>query len=112
MPWSAAVIGASGVSGLFNTWGLASPGLVLVLLWALAVLALSLVPNRIPVSIRSGWPVSCSGVFSLGLVWPYVIGPLGAGIGVMVVTVGALVLTATGIASAWRDRHAARDPSV
>lgn len=112
MPWSAAVIGASGVSGLFNTWGLASPGLVLVLLWALAVLALSLVPNRIPVSIRSGLMGLMLGVFSLGLVWPYVIGPLGAGIGVMVVTVGALVLIAAGIASAWRDRHAARDPSV
>ena len=112
MPWSAVVIGASGVQGLFNTWGLAGPGHVLVLLWALAVLAVSVLPNRIPVSIRSGLVGLMLGVFSLGLVWPYLIGPLGAGIGVLVVTVGALVLTATGITSAWRERHAADDRSV
>jgi hypothetical protein len=52
------------------------------------------------------------GVFSLGLAWPYVVGPLGAGIGVLVVAVGALVLTATGIASAWRERHAADERAV
>ncbi len=112
MPWSRIVIGSSGVSGYFDTWGLAGPGHIVVLLSALAVLAVSILPNRIPVSIRSGVAGLMLGVFSLGLVWPYLIGPLGAGIGVMVVTVGALVLTATGIASAWRDRHAADARSV
>ena len=71
-----------------------------------------MLPNRIPVSIRSGLAGLLLGVFCLGLAWPYVIGPLGAGIGVLVVTVGALVLTAAGIASAWRDRHAADEPPV
>lgn len=112
MPWSRVVIGASGASGFFDTWGLAGPAHVLVLLWAMAVLAVSVLPNRIPVSIRSGLAGLLLGVFSLGLVWPYVIGPLGAGIGVVVVTVGALVLTATGIASAWRERHSRDDRSV
>ena len=112
MPWSQAVIGASGVEGLFNTWGLASPGFVLVLLWALAVLAVSVVPNGIPVSIRSGMGGFILGVFTLGLVEPYVIGGLGAGIGVLVVAAGAIVLTAVGITSAWRDRHAADERSV
>ncbi len=112
MPWSASVIGASGVSGFFDTWGLAGPAHILFFLWALVVLAVSVLPTRIPVSIRSGLAGLLLGVFCLGLVWPYVIGPLGAGIGVLVVTVGALVLTATGIASAWRDRHAADDRAV
>ncbi len=112
MPWSSSVIGAKGVSGLFDTWGLAGPGHILVLLWAVAVMAVSILPNRIPVSLRTGLAGLALGVFSLGLVWPYVVGPLGAGIGVLVVTVGGLVLTATGLASAWRDRHEADDRSV
>lgn len=112
MPWSRIVIGAGDASGYFSTWGLAGPGHVVVLLSALAVLAVSALPNRLPVSIRSGVAGLMLGVFSLGLVWPYLIGPLGAGIGVLVVTVGALVLTAAGMVSAWRHRHAADDRSV
>ena len=112
MPWSQVVIGASGVEGLFNTWGLAGTGHVLVLVAALAVLLLSVLPNRIPLAVRSGLAGLILGVFSLGLAWPYVIGPLGAGIGVLVVTVGALTLTATGITSAWRERHAAVERPV
>lgn len=112
MPWSQVVIGASGVEGLFNTWGLAGPGHVLVLLGAVALLLVSVLPNRIPVAIRSGSAGLMLGAFSLGLAWPYVVGPLGAGIGVLVVTVGAIVLTATGLASAWRERHAAEERPV
>ena len=111
MPWSRSVIGATGVSGYFDTWGLAGSGHFLVLLGALAVLAVSVLPTRIPVSIRSGLGLLL-GVFCLGLVWPYVIGPLGAGIGVLVATVGAIVLTVAGITSAWRDRHATDERSV
>ena len=112
MPWSRSVIGAAGVSGYFDTWGLAGSGHFLVFVWALAVLAVSVLPTRIPVSIRSGLAGLLLGAFGLGLVWPYLIGPLGAGIGVLVVTVGALVLTAAGLTSAWRDRHAADEPAV
>lgn len=112
MPWSRIVIGAGGASGYFSTWGLANPSHILVLLSALALLAISTLPNRIPVSIRSGVVGLVLGAFSLGLVWPYLVGPLGAGIGVLVVTAGAVVLMATGIASVWRDRHAADDRSV
>jgi hypothetical protein len=113
MPWARVVIGSSGASGLFDTWGLAGPGHVLLLIWAVVLLVISVLPNGIPVSIRSGLAGLALGIFSLGLVWPYLVfGPLGAGIGVWVVTLGALVLTGTGIASAWRDRHAADDASV
>jgi hypothetical protein len=113
MPWARVVIGSSGASGLFDTWGLAGPGHFLILVWAVAMLVISLLPNGIPVSIRSGLAGLALGIFSLGLIWPYLMfGPLGAGIGVWVVALGALVLTGTGIASAWRDRHAAADASV
>jgi hypothetical protein len=112
MPWSRSVIGAAGVSGYFDTWGLAGSGHFLVFVWSLAVLAVSVLPTRIPVSIRSGLAGLLLGAFCMGLVWPYVIGPLGAGIGVLVATVGALVLTAAGLTSAWRDRHAADEPPV
>ena len=112
MPWSRSVIGATGVSGYFDTWGLAGSGHFLVFLWALAVLAVSVLPTRIPVSIRSGLAGLLLGVFCLGLVWPYLIGPLGAGIGVLVATVGAIVLTVAGLTSAWSDRHAPDERSV
>lgn len=81
-------------------------------LGSFVVLTISVLPTRIPLSIRTGLAGLLLGGFSLGLVWPYLIGPLGAGIGVLVVTVGALVLTVAGIASIWRDRHAATDRSV
>ena len=78
------------------------------------MLAVSVLPTRIPVSIRSGLAGLLLGAFSLGLVWPYILySPIGAGIGAYVVaTVGAIVLTVVGIASAWLDRHAADERSV
>ena len=113
MPWARVVIGSSGAAGIFDTWGLAGPGHILLLAWAVVILIVSVIPNGIPVSIRSGLAGLALGIFSLGLVWPYLVfGPLGAGIGVWVVALGALVLTGTGIASAWHDRHAATDESV
>jgi hypothetical protein len=113
MPMARVVIGAGGGDGLFDTWGLAGPGHILVFLWALAVLAVSVLPTRIPVSIRTGLAGLLLGAFSLGLVWPYIVyGPMGAGIGAFVVAIGAIVLTVAGITSAWRDRHATDERSV
>ncbi len=113
MPLARVVVGANGGDGLFDTWGLAGPGHILIFLWALAVLAVSIVPTRIPVSVRSGLAGLLLGAFSLGLVWPYILySPMGAGIGAYVVAIGAIVLTVVGIASAWLDRHAAEERSV
>jgi hypothetical protein len=113
MPLARVVVGANGGNGLFDTWGLAGPGHILVFLWAMAVLAVSILPTRIPVSIRSGLAGMLLGVFCLGLVWPYIVyGPMGAGIGAYVIAIGALVLTVAGITSAWLDRHAADERSV
>jgi hypothetical protein len=113
MPLARVVVGATGGDGLFDTWGLAGPGHILIFLWALAVLAVSILPTRIPVSIRSGLAGLVLGVFCLGLVWPYILySPMGAGIGAFVIAIGAIVLTVAGITSAWRDRHAADERSV
>ena len=113
MPLARVVVGANGGDGLFDTWGLAGPGHILIFLWALAVLGVSILPTRIPVSIRSGLAGLLLGAFSLGLVWPYIVySPMGAGIGAYVVAIGAIVLTVAGIASAWFDRHAADKRSV
>ncbi len=111
LPWSRTVIGASGV-GYFDTWGLAGPLHLLVFLWALAVVALSVVRKPAPPWVRSGLAGFALGAFSLGLTWPYLFGPLGAGIGVLAVAVGSFVLIATGVLAAWRARHAAAEPPV
>ncbi len=111
LPWSRTVLGASGV-GYFDTWGLAGPAHLLVFLWAVAVVALSVVRKPAPPWVRTGLAGFALGVFSLGLTWPYLFGPLGAGIGVLAVAVGSFVLIATGVLAAWRARHVRAEPPV
>jgi hypothetical protein len=111
LPWSRTVIGASGV-GYFDTWGLAGPLHVVVFLWALAVAGLSIARKPAPPWVRSGLAGFALGAFSLGLAWPYLFGPLGAGVGVLAVAVGSFVLIATGALAAWRGRHADAEPPV
>ena len=48
MPWARVVIGSSGATGIFDTWGLAGPGHILLLAWAVVVLVVSVIPNRHP----------------------------------------------------------------
>jgi hypothetical protein len=112
LPWSASVIGSGQVSGYFDTWGIAGPAHVLVLVWALVVLGLSLVPNPVPAWIRTGLAGLTLGVFALGLVWPYLIGPLGGQVGVIAMTIGAFVLIPTGVIADWHSRHGSEDPAV
>ena len=111
LPWSRTVIGASGV-GYFDTWGLAGPLHLLVFLWALAVAGLSIVRKPAPPWVRSGLAGFALGAFALGITWPYLFGPLGAGIGVLAVAVGSFVLIATGVLAAWRGRHVKAEPPV
>jgi hypothetical protein len=111
LPWSRTVIGASGV-GYFDTWGLAGPLHLVVFFWALAVAGLSIVRKPAPPWVRSGLAGLALGAFALGLAWPYLFGPLGAGIGVLAVAVGSFVLIATGVLAAWRARHADVEPPV
>jgi hypothetical protein len=114
LPWSGSVVGASGV-GYFDRWGLAGPGHLLVVLGLLGILALGIVHNPVPVWVRVGLAGLGLGALLVGLVWPYLLGPLGADPGALAVTVGALMLVVAGIiALAWRHagRHAGHDPSV
>jgi hypothetical protein len=105
LPWSSSVIGASGV-GYFDRWGLAGPLHVLVVLGLLATLALNLVRHPLPLRLAIGLPGVGLGSLLLGLVWPYVLGPLGAGPGVVIVALGAGMLGAAGVVAIVSDRHA------
>ena len=56
---------------------------------------------------------ACSGCSLLGLVWPYIVGPLGASIGSLMDLVGSIVLIVAGGSSpSWRSRHVTEGPGV
>ncbi|MGH2474386.1 MAG: hypothetical protein ACRDIL_03915, partial [Candidatus Limnocylindrales bacterium] len=111
LPWSSVVIGSPGAS-YFDRWGMAGPWHVVVVVGVLAVLVLAVVANPIPVWVRVGLPGLGLGALLLGLVWPYLIGPLGAGPGVLMVVIGALLLGVAGVAALAVDRHAGIDQPV
>ena len=111
LPWSGVVIGSPG-TGYFDRWGLAGPWHVVVVVGLLVVLALAVVANPIPVWVRVGLSGVGLGALLLGLVWPYAIGPLGAGPGVLIVVVGALSLVVAGCTALAGDRHAGMDQAV
>jgi hypothetical protein len=111
LPWGQVMIGSSGV-GYFDRWGLAGPAHVLLVLGLLVVLALALVKNDIPVWIRTGLTGLGLGALLFGLVWPYLIGPLGSGPGALIVAVGSAALGVAGILALVADRHEGADRSV
>lgn len=105
LPWSRVVIGASGTGGYFDGWGLASPTHILVVLGLMAVLALEILRAPVPAWLRTGIPGLILGSLVVGLIWPYVVGRLGADIGVMVTGLGAVALIAGGVVASWATRH-------
>ena len=105
------MIGGSGVD-YFDRWGLAGPAHVVVVAGLLTILALTLVDNPVPVWIRTGLAGLGLGALLFGLVWPYLIGPLGSGPGVPIVAVGSIGLAASGILALVVDRHVGVDPAV
>jgi hypothetical protein len=112
LPWSASVIGSSGIGGYFDAWGLASPTHSLVLLGLLAVLALAVVRTPVPAWLRSGVVGLALGGLLIGLAWPYLFGPLGADVGVTVTVLGGFALLIGGGVASWATRHAETDPPV
>ena len=54
LPWSRVVIGSRHLGGYFDSWGLASPTHVVVLLGVLAVLALGIMRTTVPAWLRTG----------------------------------------------------------
>lgn len=108
LPWSANVIGAKGIGTYLDAWGLASPSNFIVLLLAIGTLALTIIPNRVPMWLRTGTFGLLLGGVLLGLVWPYLVGGWagGAQIGVLGETVAAFLLIVGGILVQRPDRHA------
>jgi len=112
LPWSRVVIGASGVGGYFDGWGLASPTHVFVVLGLLAVLAVEILRAPVPTWLRTGIPGLILGGLIIGLVWPYVVGRLGADIGVLVAGLGGLALIIGGSVASWATRHGEVEQAV
>jgi hypothetical protein len=112
LPWSDAVVGAKSFGGYTDSWGLAVPSHLLVLLLLGAVLTLAVIPSRVPSWIRTGLMGVLVGGLLVGLAWPYLIGGLGASLGVLFEAAGAILLVAGGVAERRAARHEALPDSV
>lgn len=112
LPWARAVTGSSGVGTYFDSWGLGAPMHWPAFLLSLAVLALALLPNPVPPWLRAGVAGLALGGLLLGLVWPYVVGPLGGQIGALGEAVAALVLLLGGTFAVRPARHGTPPPGV
>jgi hypothetical protein len=105
LPWSAFVIGSSSSGGYTDQWGLATPTHLLVFAACAATLGLAVVPNRLPIWIRSGLVGLVLVGLLVGLAWPYLFAIPGASIGVLAIALSGILL-AVGGGLAVRARHA------
>jgi hypothetical protein len=112
LPWSRVVIGAAHIGGYFDSWGLASPTHMVVLAGILVVLALGIIRTSVPAWLRTGVLGLAAGGILIGLAWPYVVGPLGADVGVTVIVLGGVALEIGGVVGSWATRHASEVPAV
>jgi hypothetical protein len=112
LPWSRVVIGASTIGGYFDGWGLASPTHLFVFVGLLAVLALAIRREPVPAWISSGILGLVFGGLLLGLAWPYLVGPLGADVGLTMTVLGGVSLLIGGVVALWATRHVAVDTLV
>jgi hypothetical protein len=112
LPWSRVVIGASTIGGYFDGWGLASPTHLLVFVSLLGVLALALRRGPLSPWISSGILGLVFGGLLLGLAWPYLVGPLGADVGLTMTALGAVALLIGGVVTLWATRHVVVEPVV
>lgn len=112
LPWSERVIYAGASTGYLASWGLASPGHWLVCLATFATLGLSVVPTRLPDWIRDRIIAPILSGVLLGLGWPYLMGALSPRLGVVVLTLGALLLGTGAITAQRAARHAGEVPAV
>ncbi len=112
VPWSRVMIGARSSGSYTDSWGLAGPGHAWVFLAAIVTCALAAMPNRVSAWFRSGVLGLILGSLVLGLAWPYALGPLGAGPGVVLVVVAGFMLVGAGLTGVATSRHRAEPPAV
>jgi hypothetical protein len=103
LPFSGGYVIGGGVdTSYFGLWGLANPANLVLMLLSIALLFVTLIPSRIPVSIRAAvLPILLGGWF-LGIVWSYATGPFGLGLGTDAIAIGAIVLIIGGAVAAAR----------
>ena len=108
LPWARyGVAGTQGDRGYLGQWGLANPAYLLLLAGSVAVLLLTIVPNRLPKEARAvALPLLLGGLL-LGLGWSYLTGPFGTGPGVDAMAFGAVLLVVGGILELRPDRRTA-----
>ena len=90
------------VGGYFDGWGLASPTHLFVFVGLLAVLALAIRRTRPGLDLVGDLGFVFGGLL-LGLAWPYLVGPLGADVGLTMTTLGGVALWS--VASSRCGRH-------
>jgi len=96
LPWGPVVVGSPDLGNVLQTLGVVGPWHIVGLLLALATAAGALTAPRAPGWLRFELAPLLTAGFGLGLVWPYVLGPLGDGrIGARLVFVGAAILLVT-----------------
>jgi hypothetical protein len=110
LPWVNTLPGSNPFANYLERWGLAGPGMWLVLAAAVILVMVAGSAGR-----PSTWALRVPAIglagFVIGLVWPYLLGGQGRAIGVWVVVVGALVLAVGGILER-ADRHGADEAGV
>jgi hypothetical protein len=107
LPWSGVVIGAASSGGSYmETWGIANPTHALVLIVSIVGFVLAVLPNRVPVWLRTSLLGLVLGGVLIGLAWPYLFAAgFGYKVGVILEIVGALVLIVGGVLSILPSRH-------
>lgn len=110
LPWSRMIPGAGGF-GYLDTWGLASPSRLLLLLMMVVALALAILPNRVPAWLRTGVAGLVLGGLLLGMVWPYLLDGASA-IGTLAEAAAAMLLIIGGLLAVRPLRHAEDEPAV
>jgi hypothetical protein len=102
--------GASPLANYLDRWGLAGPGLWLVLIGLVLLVAVAASSGR-AASWPVGLPAIVSAAFLAGLVWPYAVGGYGRSIGTWVVIVGTVILLVGGVLDRM-SRHDRGDATV
>jgi hypothetical protein len=104
VPWAAVLAGSGLLGDYWTQWGLAGPGHWIVVTLLVGLAGLSLAGGRLA-SVPVGLPAVTLATLLVGLLWPYLFGFLGHGVGIWVVLAGAILLVAGGLLDLRAGRH-------